>query len=553
MRKFPARRLNARRIATLGLAAALTAGGTAALPATASANSSQLAMFQDGSELVNAPAALAQFRELGANAVRVVVRWSAIAPKPNSKKKPTFNANDPNAYPAAGWATYDNIVRAAAADHLTLDFTLSGGAPRWAEGSGIPTGNTPFFSWKPSAADYGQFVRAVGERYDGHFTPPGQSSPLPAVHFWAIYNEPNFGEDLGPQAIKGSTVSVAPMMYRGLISAAWKSLHATGHSRDTILIGEFAARGLSGKVTKTHPQGLPGDRGQTKPLLFIRTLYCVDNNYHQLRGRTAKAVGCPTNAAGSRRFRAQNPGLFNASGVSDHPYPVNGSPINDGGTDPNFAAFHDLGNFGRTFDRVNSVYGSHKHFPIYNTEYGYITRPPATPPPVYVSPAKAAFYINWAEYLSYKNPRVKSYMQYLLVDPPASAGPYKAFASGLEFPNGKKKATFFAYRMPFYMPKTSFSRSQNVEVWGSVRPAPFATLDGFGAQRAQIQLDSGSGFKTINTVTVKKGGYFDVHMKFPSSGTVRVQWTYPTSDSFLADPNVQGQTIDSRTFAIKVH
>ena len=85
MRKFPARRLNARRIATLGLAAALTAGGTAALPATASANSSQLAMFQDGSELVNAPAALAQFRELGANAVRVVVRWSAIAPKPNSK------------------------------------------------------------------------------------------------------------------------------------------------------------------------------------------------------------------------------------------------------------------------------------------------------------------------------------------------------------------------------------------------------------------------------------------------------------------------------------
>ena len=144
-------------------------------------------------------------------------------------------------------------------------------------------------------------------------------------------------------------------------------------------------------------------------------------------------------------------------------------------------------------------------------------------------------------------------MQYLLVDPPATAGVYKGFASGLEFPNGKKKATFFAYRMPFYMPKTSFSRSQNVEVWGSVRPAPFATLDGFGAQRAQIQLDSGSGFKTINTVTAKKGGYFDVHMKFPSSGTVRVQWTYPASDSFLTDPDVEGQTIDSRTFAIKVH
>ena len=100
MRKFPARRLNARHIATL--AAALTAGGTAALPATASANSSQLAMIQDGSELVNAPAALAQFRELGANAVRVVVRWSAIAPKPNSKKKPAFQRQRSECLPRRG-------------------------------------------------------------------------------------------------------------------------------------------------------------------------------------------------------------------------------------------------------------------------------------------------------------------------------------------------------------------------------------------------------------------------------------------------------------------
>ena len=551
MPTFPARRLTARHITTLALGVALSTGGAALVPAAASANSSQLEMIQDPADMVTAPATLEQFRQLGANAVRVIVRWSAIAPNSTSRKKPKFNANDPNAYPAANWAPYDNLVRTAVADHLKVDFTLSGGAPRWAEGAGIPPGNTPFFSWKPSAADYGQFVHAVGERYDGHFTPNGSSSTLPAVRFWAIYNEPNFGEDLGPQAIKGSKVSVAPMMYRKLVSAGWKALHATGHGHDTILIGEFAARGLSGPVTRSHPQGLPGDRSQTKPLLFIRTLYCVSNSYHELRGAAARAVGCPTNAAGSRRFRAQNPGLFNASGVSDHPYPINGSPVNDGGSDPNFAAFHDLGRFGRTFDRVTSAYRSHKHYAIYNTEYGYITHPPGAPK--YVSPATAAYYINWAEYLSYKNSRVKSYMQYLLTDPPATTGPYAGFASGLQLADGKKKATFFAYRMPFYMPHTSFSRNRSVEVWGAARPAQFASLDGFGRQRAQIQLDSGSGFKTINTVTLKQGGYFDIHMKFPSSGTVRLQWTYPTGDALLSAPNVEGQTIDSRTFKIKVH
>ena len=258
MPTFPARRLTTRHIATLALGVALSTGGAALLPAAASANSSQLEMIQDPADMVNAPATLEQFRELGANAVRVIVRWSAIAPNSTSRKKPKFNANDPNAYPAANWAPYDNLVRTAVADHLKVDFTLSGGAPRWAEGAGIPPGNTPFFSWKPNAADYGQFVHAVGERYDGHFTPNGASSTLPAVRFWAIYNEPNFGEDLGPQAIKGSKVSVAPMMYRKLVSAGWKALHATGHGHDTILIGEFAARGLSGPVTRSHPAGPAG-------------------------------------------------------------------------------------------------------------------------------------------------------------------------------------------------------------------------------------------------------------------------------------------------------
>jgi hypothetical protein len=542
----------ARRFAATALGAVIATAGTAALPVAASANSSQLAMIQDNSDLVNTASAFAQFRELGANTVRVIIPWSQIAPDSSAKKKPVFNATDPNAYPASGWAPYDNLVRKASQYGLRLDFTVTGGAPVWADGPGVPKGGTnAFFAWKPNATEYGQFVQAVGERYDGHFTPTGETSPLPAVHFWALYNEANFGEDLGPQAIKRSTVSIAPMMYRNLIANGWRALQRTGHGHDTILIGEFAARGMQGPPSRQAPQGYPGNYGQTKPLTFIRTLYCVDNNYHAFRGSYARARGCPTNAAGSRRFRSQNPGLFKASGVSDHPYALYLSPIADGRNDPNFASFPDLGSLARTMDRVLHVYGSHKHYPIYNTEYGYITHPPKAPP--YVSPTKASLFLNWAEYLSYKNPRVKSYMQYLLEDPPPTAGPYSGFASGLETYKGTKKATFYAYRMPFYMPETRFKRSQKVEVWGDVRPAPFAMLDGFGPQRAQIQLKSGGGsFRTIKTVALNRpGGYFDVRMKFPSSGTVRIQWTYPSGDSLLSDPNVDGQTIDSRTITVK--
>ena len=547
MPKLPTPRFNSR--AAVALVAALAGGGAAAaLPAAASANSKQLSIIQDGSDLSN-PGVLAQFRQLGANTVRVIVPWAAIAPSGEGKKPKGFNASDPNAYPKSHWAPYDNIVREAAALGLRVDFTISGGAPLWAEGKGVPHQGKNFgFAWKPDPAAFGQFVQALGQRYNGHFTPKGQGVALPAVNFWAIYNEPNFGQDLGPQAINGSRTLVAPMMFRNLLNAGWKALERY-HPHDTIIWGEFAARGNNFVLPRRGaPQGLPGNYGQTKPLIFIRTLFCVGSDYRELRGGAARAVGCPTTAAGSRRFRANNPALFSASGVSDHPYPDNLSPIRDGLSDPNFAALAALGKFGRELDRVTGTYGAHPHYGIYNTEYGYITHPPARRH--YVSPNTAAYYINWAEYLSYKNSRVKSYMQYLLFDPPPTAGLYVGFSSGLKTYGGRPKATFYAYRMPLYMPHTSFSHNRSVEVWGAVRPGPFA----IGAQSARLQLKAAhSGWKTISTFKVNRaGGYFDLHMKFAKSGLVRVQWTYPKSGS-LVDSGLAGFTASSRTFAIKVH
>jgi hypothetical protein len=543
-----------RRATLMSLVGGLGLTGAAVLPASASANSSQLSIIQDGSAFSNPAGAFKNFRSVGANTVRVIVEWAAIAPNAESSHKPKgFNASDPNAYPAGNWTGLDNLVRTATANHVNVDLTVSGGAPLWAEGKGVPKqGKNINFAWKPNAAAYGQFVSAIGKRYNGSFTPKTGGGKLPAVKFWAIYNEPNFGEDLGPQAVDGSRISVAPMMFRGLLNAGWKALQQY-HKHQTIIWGEFAARGNTfHRPWNKAPQGLPGNYGQTKPLLFLRTLYCVGTNDRPLRGGAARAVGCPTTGAAARSFRAHNPALFNASGVSDHPYAASGSPVRDGLNDPNFAAFPALGKFGRELDRLTGTYGGHPHFAVYNTEYGYITHPPSHAP--YVSPNTAAYYINWAEYLSYKNRRIKSYMQYLLTDPPANAGPYAGFASGLEKTNGAPKATFYAYRMPLYLPHTSFSHKSAVEVWGAARPAPFAALDGFGLQRARLQFKAAhAGWKTLTTFKVNHaGGYYDLHVKFAQSGQVRVQWTFPTSDN-LFNASLHGFTASSRAVNIKVH
>jgi hypothetical protein len=396
----------------------------------------------------------------------------------------------------------------------------------------------------------------VGERYSGSYVPAGATEPLPRVSFWALWNEPNFGEDLGPQAVDGSTVPVAPVMYRKLVAAGWTGLSAAGHSTstDTVVIGELAPRGQSAPGTRTAPQGLPGQFAQTRPLAFIRTLYCVGPSLHQLRGAAARAVGCPTTAAGSRAFRAANPGLFGATGFADHPYPQNEPPTVERSTNQDIAPFPRLPNLERELDRIQVAYGSKTRFPIYNTEFGYITHPPNRG--AYVSPATAAYYLNWAEYLSWKQPRVASTMQYPLYDPPLdqiSQSGDGGFSSGLFSSSGKPKPAYAAYRLPLFLPATSATRGHALEVWGCVRPAHYAILDTGLAQTAQIQfLRKGSSgpFATLATVSIAGAGdcYFDLHLRFAASGTVRLAYTYPPSYG----PGLGGTTVYSRSVAVTV-
>jgi hypothetical protein len=544
-----------RAIRLLPLALVLAAGALCAPPAGAS--SIQQSIIQDDARLKTDPVGtLATFRELGVDRIRVNVTWAAIAPNPRSTRAPRgFNASNPGAYPAVNWAPYDAIVRDAQADGISVLFTITSPIPRWAVGPAPASGLTAV--WKPSPSAFGAFVRAVGQRYSGSYKPHGSSTALPRVSAWSIWNEPNYSFQLSPQTNGTGSQVLSAGEYRGLLAAAWGALAGSSHTirRDTILIGETAPRGSN---------GVPGNYGGTKPLTFLRALYCVDSRYRKLRGSAARAIGCPTTAGASRRFRSQNGALFQASGFADHPYTLQGHPsppnqatnyFGPGRSDPNYADLPEIHRLGVTLNKLNAIYGSRKHFPIWSTEYAYRTRPPDH---VGVSQGTQAFWLNWAEYLSWRQPGIASFDQYLLQDPPG------IFDSGLEFANGRHKLSFDAFRMPLYMPITSGRHGQMLEVWGDVRPAHFAP----GPQSVQIQFQHGNSgpFSTVRTVAITNPqGYFDAHAAFPASGTVRLAWTEPgcgstpsptpspsPSPSTAAQPCL-AQTVYSRTQTITIH
>jgi hypothetical protein len=496
----------------------------AALPTYASARSTQLSVIQDDAKVIASgdqtrTATLDEMRALGADVLKISISWRDLA----GDGKPS-NPDDPNAYPAAKWAPYDAAVQGAIARGLGVFLNVNGPAPDWASKGG---GGTT----RPKASEFGHFARAVGTRYSGSFAPPGGAAPapapggggnpspcivpplcggtsavaslfgsaptpapgasasqanaLPAVKLWSVWNEPNLPVFLLPQ--RSSTKShypVSPTLYRNLYRAAYSGLAATGHGKDTILLGELLPVGKSSKTT----------RSSIRPLEFLREVACVDRHYHAYKGNSAKVRGC-------KGFKA-----IPISGIAHHPYALAGGPTKR----PPSSDDVTIGTLSRLTKVVDRLRARHRFSgprrpPLWLTEFGVQTDPPDY---LFGAPIKRVpTYLGMAERIAEHNRRVYSYSQYPLVDDRTTSG----FQSGLRFNNGNAKPGIYQeYKLPIFVRRTG---SSSVSFWGGVRSA-----DNGGTVTLFSRKGSKGKFTVLKkTVKLNKRGYFEVRVRASSA------------------------------------
>jgi hypothetical protein len=494
-----------------------------ALPTPAHASNTQISMLLDDEQLIysgpqHMVSTLQTLHSLGVDVVKVSLVWQLIAPSQASNRRPSFNAADPAAYPPQAWSRWDLLVETAHQLGMKVYFLMIGPSPHWA----VPKANRhqgPFLGWAPRPSEYRAFVDAAGRRYSGSFIDPDNHQVIPRVSYWGIWNEPNELSWLTPWYRKLSSRQnelTQPALYRGLVDAAWSGLRASGHSGDTIMVGETANRGL------------------LDPERFVRALYCVGPNLQPLRGTPAATFGCPVSGARAA-FAAAHPGLFR-SAFAHHPYGFQ-TPPNRPAPAPTFVTLANLPSFERMLNRIFGAYGRRRAggVPLYLTEWGYKTNPPN--PYVPTSPTAQAAWINQGEYMTWREPYVHGVTQFLLVDSPPlpharknSALFWSTFQTGLEFVNGKPKPSFAAYQIPIWLPNTH--HGSNLAVWGQLRVADHSSTQ---AGELQFETPGSSTWEPLASVSTNSPeGFISTHVTIPSAGTLRLTWTAPDGTVFAS-------------------
>jgi hypothetical protein len=511
-----------------------------ALPTPARASATQQSILMDDDQLIYASPAhvghtLAEVASLGVDRVKVSVVWSLVAPDPTSSTKPKFDATDPAAYPPGAWDRYDTVVRLAQALGMRTYFQFTPSIPTWAIDRSLPGGQGLPLGRAPDPHAFEQFVEAVGRRYSGTYaakipvsepppsllglpislTPPQQQatkpgSPIPPVAYWGIWNEPNFPSWLNPwyRRLRGGLRQYTqPMIYRNLVNAAVQGLTTTGHSADTILLGETA------------------NFGNLSPIPFIEDLYCVSSAYRPLTGRAATKVGCPT--SGDRAsFVAHNRGLFAISGYAHHPYGFDMAPDRPY-PQRGWLTLQNLGVLERVLNGVFAGYGDSRPggMPLYLSEWGYKTNPPN--PYVKTSLTQQAAWLDEGEYMTWKVGYVRALAQFLLVDDQPKAGEpvgsrkyWHTFQTGLETMDGKPKPSLAAFRIPIWLPDAR--RGPRVTVWGQLRPANHAVLQYGEIQYRRAGQPQWSTIRQIQTTSPE--GFVLAHVPIRAAGSVRLGW-----------------------------
>jgi hypothetical protein len=343
-------------------------------------------------------------RGAGAQYVRLVVPWSAIAP---ATPPPEFDAADPTS-PAYSWGWVDGLVESAKTAGLTpiLDITWT---PSWAY-SHLPSGVN---GGTPEIAALGRFAHALAMHFAGR-------SDLPGVKIYEVWNEPNLSLDLAP---------VNASIYRAMINAVADGVHSVD-SANLVVAGGLDPFG--------HPKSDKQQWYSVAPLAFMRSLLCLSKGPHPHSTCSEKV-----------HFDVW----------SHHPYSFGGAFGR--AKQPDNVELGDLPKMRsllRAGVRLHHVVSSHS-MQFWVTEFGWDTKPPRR------GAASLSLASRWTAESMYQAWRSGiSLFTWFDLEDQSGDGPYK---SGLYFhasslSQARPKPLLTAFRFPF----VAYRHRSTVGVWG---------------------------------------------------------------------------------------
>lgn len=462
------------RIALLVALAALLAPLLA--PVAAPASRSEQVTFEAPRDLRD-PAtrerAFADLQSLGVKALRVVLYWRDVAPDASSRIRPHVDLTDPDVY---DWSAYAPTLDGARERGWPVTLTVSGPVPTWAT-NGARDAYT-----RPSPTQFRAFMTAVSRRFGDQ------------VARYSIWNEPNLPEFLRPQ-YDSRKRPVSPGIYRGLYIAGVQGLADAGDPKP-VLIGETAPNGKVPSVMTS--------RARVAPLTFLRGVLCLNKHYKR-SGRCAK---------------------LRIDGYAHHAYAQKSGPL-DRPKDPNLVTIRVISRLTKALDRAAKAGVVAKRLPVYVTEFGVQSYPDKV---AGVQPLRQNEYRAIAEKISYYNPRIVAFSQYLLTDDRPTGRPGRdccgGFESGLRTAKGVNKPSFDGFRLPLVVRRSG----RKVSIWGLVRPAT-------GRTTVKIERRIGRGtWRSLGRVRTNGRGAFTLRGRDLRRATWRVSWTAPDGVAFRSPP-----------------
>jgi hypothetical protein len=416
--------------------------------------------------------AIAEWRKLGIDTVRLQVVWSRVAPAADRRTPPEgFDPENP-VDPAYTWHHIDRAVDRLAAAGIEPLLMLDGPPPLWA--SSRPAAGNPRF--QPSSWHFGAFAGAVAKRYGDR------------VREYILWNEPNLPVWLQPQArcVGRSCTPVSPHVYRYMVRAAYPAIHAADADAKVL----FGALAPSGGHLRSRNANM-------RPLQFLRAFGCVD------------ALLQPVLTGPCRGFE---PAVVD--GFAYHPHSTK-HPPHEGYPNPDDAALASLGQVTKVLDalqRGGRLTGTTFPLGLWLDEYAYQTNPPDKLRGV--TPGRQDRYLQHASYLAWRNPRVQLIAQYLWKDEETGPPPrYTGWQSGLLTEDGTPKPALAHFDDPFWL---DFERGV---VWGQIRPGEDHDV--------QIQVrrpGAGTAWTPVADLRTARDGTFSHRMRLEHFSAYRAVW-----------------------------